>query len=176
MNPQVVIRRCRKEDLRTLEWDGLFTHHREIFEQTFDAQSAGDQLMLVAEVDGAPLGQGWIDLRQGRERRAGVIWAFRVHPGMHRRSIGTRLLLAAEEIIRAHGLCAAELYVEPTNLAARTFYEHHGYTAIRNVTQTYSYSTPDGDHREHCSELVEMRKELPGQCGNHRSSAGPSET
>ena len=160
MNGALTIRVCRRDDLRALEWDGLFSHNREIFERTFRQQLAGEQLMLLAEFEGAPVAQAWIDLRKGAVRRAGTIWGVRVHPRMQGDGVGTRLMRAAEESIVEHGLAAAEVAVERSNLAAHAFYERLGYRVTQPVEETYSYTTPEGEYCEHHLDLLEMRKEL----------------
>jgi ribosomal protein S18 acetylase RimI-like enzyme len=169
------IRICRSDDLRALEWGGLFTHHREIIERTYEEQLAGAQLMLVAECHHALVAQVWIDLRSGGVRAAGVIWALRVHPDSQRQGLGRRLMQSAEAAICDRGLMVAELHVETTNTAARTFYERLGYVVAGTVQQTYSYTTPWNAVQTHCLDLLEMRKELESVCRRRRSSAGPSE-
>ena len=112
MIQRVVIRRCRREDVRVLEWEGLFTHHREILERTYREQLSGHQVMLIADIDGAPKGQAWVDVRSGRQRGTAIIWALRLHPSVQRHGLATRLIAAAEDIARECGLRATELAVE----------------------------------------------------------------
>ncbi len=154
------IRRCRQDDLRKLEWDGLFTHHREIIERTWRQHRTGRQVMLVAEAGGAPVAQVWIDLARARSRRTAIIWALRVHPALQGRGIGTRVLREAETVIRRRGFAAAELVVENGNEHAQRLYKRLGYREARRLGQSYHYTTPDGHVREHRLDLVEMVKEL----------------
>jgi ribosomal protein S18 acetylase RimI-like enzyme len=156
------IRVCRRDDLRALEWDGLFTHHREIVENTYRDHVEGRQVMLVGEIDGAPLAQAWVDLTRRAARRAGFVWAMRVHPRLQGCGIGQRVMAAAERAIADRGLEASELVVESENHRARRFYERLGYASVGAASETYSYSTPDGQEVEHHLHLVEMRKELAG--------------
>ena len=44
----VTIRACREEDLRSLEWFGLFATHRSWFDETFRRQESGEVQVLVA--------------------------------------------------------------------------------------------------------------------------------
>lgn len=160
MRSVIRIRRCRRRDLAALEWDGLFTHHRAIIERTYREQRAGRQLMLVADVDGVPRAQAWIDLRAARDRTAGVIWALRIHPSIQQRGLGARLLQAAEAELRARGFRAAELAVEPANARARRLYARAGYVEVGRTASSYDYTTPEGVYCRHELRLIEMRKEL----------------
>ena len=162
MIDRMEIRRCRREDLRALEWDGLFTHHREIIERTFAEQTNGMQVMLVGALDGQPVAQAWIALgaRTRRKRRAGTLWAVRVHPRLRGRGLGQRLVTSAERTALEHGLDQLDLVVEHTNAAGRAFWERLGYEPIGPVSQHYSYTTPDGRAVTHHLQLVEMRKDL----------------
>ena len=56
----ITIRQCVEADLPLLEWYGLFSHHREIFHATFERQKRGQNVMLVADLRGFPVGQAWI--------------------------------------------------------------------------------------------------------------------
>lgn len=168
-----LIRTCRSEDLHALEWDRMFHHHREIFERTFAEHLAGRQVMLVADVNGAPIGQAWIDLFEARARMAGLIWAVRVHPAFHGRGLGTMLLQRSERVIRAHRLTAAELVVETSNDTARRLYERCGYSVTNRQLQTYSYKVPGSGLYEHELDVFQMRKELTPEWVVRPSSAGP---
>ena len=80
------------------EWFGLFTDHREMILAAYDGQERGEALMLVAETQGFPVGQVWIDLTLERVDATGVLWAVRVFPTLQNRGIGTRLMVAALDI------------------------------------------------------------------------------
>ena len=160
MTRRPVIRKCRSEDVRALEWEGLFTHHREILERTYREQLHGEQVMLVADLDGALVGQVWVDLRSERHRDTAMIWALRTRPSHERCGVATQLLAAAEAIAREHGFRATELAAEVANTRARRLYQRRGYNSTERVTQTYSYTTPDGVFCQHCLDLIKMRKVL----------------
>ncbi|HEU4649160.1 MAG TPA: GNAT family N-acetyltransferase [Gemmatimonadales bacterium] len=157
----VTIRRCTEQDLPDLEWYGLFTPHREIIRAAYDAQCRGDGLMLVAEVNGFPAGQVWIDLARYRAQRIGVLWAVRVYPFLCSLGIGRELVVAAEQWLHAHGYVGAELGVEPDNPDARRLYERLGYVVCRRARAAFSYTPPRGDApiTVEFDELI-MRKRL----------------
>ena len=140
----VTIRLCRKGDLPALEWFGMFTDHREMILAAYASQERGEALMLVAEMQGFPIGQVWIDLTLEQEAATGVLWAVRVFPMLQNRGIGTRLMVAAEDVLRRRGCTAVELGVEKDNLPAKRFYERQGYRVVADTQDEYSYTTPGG--------------------------------
>lgn len=93
------------------------------------AQS-GEQAILVAEADGALIGQIWIDLVRRREEEVAVAYAFRVARPFRRRGIGSALLVAAERLAAALGFRRLEVGV--TGESARLFrmYQTRGYRRV----------------------------------------------
>jgi ribosomal protein S18 acetylase RimI-like enzyme len=140
----IVIRPCRAEDLPTLEWFGLFEPHRQIIRETFDRHRRGEVVMLVADVNGVPSGQAWIDARREGAGPAGVLWAVRVFPCLQNCGIGSRLIAAAEHVLRAHDCHFVEVQVEKDNPAARRLYERLGYQVFGERREDYHFTTPDG--------------------------------
>lgn len=156
----ITIRLCRKDDLPALEWFGMFTDHRALILAAYDSQERGEALMLVADTQGFPIGQVWIDLTQERVNATGVLWAVRVFPMLQNRGIGTRLMLAAEDVLRWRGCTAVELGVEKHNLAAKRFYERQGYRVVGDIQDEYSYTTPGGVLVRVPTEQWMLRKSL----------------
>jgi hypothetical protein len=74
---EIVIRPCVEGDLPALEWMGLYTHHRDIIRQAFEAQQRGDALLLLAIAADFPVGQVWIDFARKREDSIAFLWAVR---------------------------------------------------------------------------------------------------
>ncbi|HEU4628133.1 MAG TPA: GNAT family N-acetyltransferase [Gemmatimonadaceae bacterium] len=140
----VRIRRCREEDLPRLEWFGLFTHHRAIIREAFERQRAGDNVMLVGDAGGFPVAQAWIDLARLHAERVGLLWAVRVLPALQGLGLGSRLIGAAETVLRRLGYVAAEIGVEKENPGARRLYERLGYVVVREGREAYAYTTPAG--------------------------------
>jgi ribosomal protein S18 acetylase RimI-like enzyme len=140
----VTIRTCRRDDLPALEWFGLFAEHREIIRATFESQERGEAVMLVADINGFPAGQVWINLTLKKAEATGALWAVRVFPFLRNMGIGARLLVAAEELLRSRGFAGVELGVEKDNPHARRFYERHGYHVTGTARGEYQYTSPDG--------------------------------
>jgi ribosomal protein S18 acetylase RimI-like enzyme len=141
---EVVLRRARREDLRPLEWFGRYTPHREIIRSAFEAQERGENLMLLAEMNGFPIAQAWVDLERGAERGIGLLWAVRVLPPLRGLGLGSRLIRAAEAALRERGFRCAEIGVEKGNTAARRLYERLGYRVHRELEEEYEFTPPGG--------------------------------
>ena len=81
---------------------------------------------------------------------AGHVITIDVIPSARRSGVGSLLLLAAEERLRAAGSRAVGLETAVDNLAALSFYKRHGYSVIRTWPRYY----PNG------VDALVMNKEL----------------
>lgn len=156
----VRVRPCQMEDLSDLEWFGLYRHHREIFQDAFARHLRGENIMLVADLKGAPVGQAWVDLAKRQAEGIGYIWAVRVFPFLRRLGIGTLLMASAEDVIRERHLTIAEVGVEKDNPDARRLYERLGYRLQRDLREEYGYTTPDGVQAWHVVDQWLLHKHL----------------
>ncbi len=141
----VTIRHARCDDLRPLEWFGLMTPYRHILEKDFARAERGEVAYLVAEANHFPIGQVQVDLTRYALQGIGLIWALRVIPVMQGLSIGTKLIAAAENLLRARSFHTAQIGVEANNPNARRLYERLGYRIVREVNDPWSYTTPEGE-------------------------------
>jgi ribosomal protein S18 acetylase RimI-like enzyme len=116
--------------------------------------------MLVADVNGFPVGQAWVDLTKRRSEGIGYIWAVRVFPFLRGLGIGTRLMDAAEDVLRERGFLQAEVGVERSNVGAHRLYTRLGYLQHCELREEYSYTTPDGVHAQHVLDQWILRKRL----------------
>ena len=155
------IRRAHEGDLAPLEWCGMFTPHREIIRETWEATRRGEAEMLVAVANRFPIGQTWIDFSRYAAERIGLLWAVRVLPGLHRLGIGTRLLEAAERLVREREWGEVEVQVEPANTSAQRLYERRGYRVHDSIHEKLVYTRPDGTTVRSRLHLVRLRKNLP---------------
>ena len=156
----VSFRRCRESDLAALEWHGLFTAHRRIIRMAFLRQKRGRNLMLVADANGLPIGQIWIDWTRSRRPSTAMFWAFRVLPWFQGRGIGVKLLEFAEETVRRKKFRAVELGVEKHNLRAARLYERLGYKRVGELKEEFWSVQPDGRRIRHKLDEWLMRKQL----------------
>jgi ribosomal protein S18 acetylase RimI-like enzyme len=121
------IRPCGEDDLAALEWMGLFTPHRHIIREAFEAQQRGDALLLLAMARGFPIAQVWIDFARKRKQGIAVLWAIRTFYPLQRAGIGRRMVEAAERVLHEHGIRQAELEVDRDNSPALNFYRKLGW-------------------------------------------------
>jgi ribosomal protein S18 acetylase RimI-like enzyme len=140
----VVIRRCREDDLAKLEWFGAFAQDRLIFHEVFAQQQRGHVEMLVADVRGFPVGQAWLDFRRTADRDCPLIWALRVIEPLHRAGIGRRLVAQLEALAQARGERRLELAVEKHNAEALAFYQRLGWKGLGDRKWQFSSTTPEG--------------------------------
>jgi ribosomal protein S18 acetylase RimI-like enzyme len=158
----IAIRLCRADDLPALEWFGLFTEHREIIRETFESQERGEAVMLVADLNGFPAGQVWINLTLKKAEATGALWAVRVLPCLQNLGIGAHLMAAAEQLLIERGCTGVELGVEKDNPGARRFYERLGYRLTGIAQGEYQYVTPDGTPMSMPIDEWILRKDLIG--------------
>lgn len=89
--------------------------------------AGSDMIALLAE-DPA-VGVGLLTLRPNvwYEGPVGLLDELYVVPALRGRGLGSGLLRAAEQVVRARGGDVLEINVDGDDLAARRFYERHGY-------------------------------------------------
>jgi ribosomal protein S18 acetylase RimI-like enzyme len=91
--------------------------------------------LLVAERSGEPVGYAMVHLRGGSStwplgEQAGEIETLSVLPAARGLGIGTALLAAVHEELRAVGITELSLLVLPGNLSAIGFYERQGFNTF----------------------------------------------
>jgi len=140
----VTIRPAQADDLPKLEWFGLHTPHREILGNAFRMQERGTGAMLLAELNGFPVGQVCVDFVRKRHLGRATLWALRVFQPFRGLGLGSRLMRAAEGVVAANGGSVAELGVDRDNATVLAFYDRLGYVHCGTERGHFSYRTPDG--------------------------------
>lgn len=164
---EFIVRRLEERDLPALEWNGEFLHFRTLFRQTFEDMRLGTRLLLVMEhrPSGEIVGQIFLqwnssDPRFADGQRRGYLYSLRVKPAFQRHGLGTRLMDAAEEILRQRGMDTASIGVEKTNRDARSLYERQGYRIIAEDPGCWSYIDHLGKRQEVSEPAWLMEKKL----------------
>jgi len=89
---------------------------------------------LAAEVDGRIV--GFVVMDRDRHFRGHVI-TIDVLPEARRSGLGSRLMVAAEERLRALGCSVVFLETAVDNAAALLFYKRHGYSIVQTIPRYY---------------------------------------
>jgi ribosomal protein S18 acetylase RimI-like enzyme len=122
----------------------MFSRYRKLFLKQYERHEKGENVILVAELNGFPIGRLWVDLEKRRQDSTGVLWAFAVLPPLQNLGIGTRLMTAAEGVLRSQGFRIAEIGAEKDNPGARRLYERLGYRVIGDNLEEWDVTTPEG--------------------------------
>jgi ribosomal protein S18 acetylase RimI-like enzyme len=92
---------------------------------------------------------------------AGRIWQLVVHGALQSCGIGTILINAAEQRVRARGLQRVELGVEDSNPRARALYERLGYRAYGREPDSWNEVSADGTIIRYDTVVTLLGKEFP---------------
>ncbi|GAA2749728.1 GNAT family N-acetyltransferase [Kitasatospora cinereorecta] len=153
------VRDLTPADLAACGWAGSVTHLRQVAVELGRASVGHVDYLAVCTAVDLPVAIGGVDYRAAPG--AGVLWQLAVVPALQSCGLGTLLIRAAEERIRARGLRRAELAVEEGNPRARALYERLGYAAFDRRPEAWDEEAPDGSVRRYETVCVLMRKELP---------------
>lgn len=147
---EVVIRLVREEDLSALEWDGEYSHFRNVFLQAWQRFQKGLSVLWVAELpDIGIIGQVFIQLICDRHELAdgktrAYLYSFRVRPAYRGRGLGSRILQTVEDDLRRRGFRYVTLNVGKENRLAQKMYKRHGYQIVAHEPGNWSYIDDKG--------------------------------
>jgi ribosomal protein S18 acetylase RimI-like enzyme len=157
---RVRVRPARESDLAEMEWEGEFTHFREVYRQTYARSLEGRTLMWVAELPGIGLvGQVFVQLDG---RRPAYVHGFRVRPEFRNQGLGADLMDVLESDLAQRGVRRVTLNVVETNAGARRFYERRGYRAVARDPGRWSYVDQHGEVRDVDEPGWRMEKRIAG--------------
>jgi ribosomal protein S18 acetylase RimI-like enzyme len=161
--PEIVmpltVRELAPEDLPSCAWSGTATHLASIARALDRAQHSEVEYLAACPPSGLPVALSGIDY--AKTPGAGTLWQLTVHAALQSCGIGTILIRAAEQRIRARGLHRAELGVEDSNPRARALYDRLGYLAYGREPDSWDQEAPDGTITRYDTTVTLMRKELP---------------
>ncbi len=164
---EFIIRPLREDELPALEWDGEYTHFRNLFRQSFEEMQLGQRVMLIAHEaeTGALAGQVFVQFISGDPKYAdgasrGYLYALRVRPAYQSRGLGRQLILAAEDHLRTRRMAVATIGVAKGNLRAQKLYERMGYEIVAEDPGRWTYVDHLGRMREVNEPSWLMAREL----------------
>jgi GNAT superfamily N-acetyltransferase len=126
-------------DIRPADHHGLEALIQELgqesfFRDRFARQLKRDGRLLVAWLDGRPIGDVYLWLEPAEEREihqhlhgVPLLTNLEIHPDHRERGYGTKLIEAAEQWLRGQGWVELALAVEVKNTRAHSLYVHLGY-------------------------------------------------
>ena len=155
----LTIRDLASGDLPSCAWSGSATHLASIARALDRARHGEVDYLAVCPPSGLPVALGGIDYV--KIPGAGTLWQLVVHGPLQSCGIGTMLIQAAEQRIRARGLRWAELGVEECNPRARALYERLGYLAYGREPASWDEDAADGSITRYETICTLMHKELP---------------
>jgi ribosomal protein S18 acetylase RimI-like enzyme len=155
----LTIRDLTAEDLPECAWSGSRSHLVSVAEALERARLGEVDYLAACPPSGLPVAIGGVDY--ARAPGAGTLWQLAVYGALQSCGIGTILINAAEQRIRARGLHRAELGVEEGNPRARALYERLGYVAYGREPDAWDEEAPDGSVSRYETMCTLMRKELP---------------
>jgi ribosomal protein S18 acetylase RimI-like enzyme len=152
----VAIRPAVESDLPKLEWGGQYAHFRDVYRRTFQEHQRHRRLMLVADLQGYPVGQiflqfssGDVSFADGRTRA--YLYSLRVMEPVQGLGLGTRLIQAAEDELRGRGFSWAVIAAAIENPGALRLYERLGYQVFSEDPGRWEYV----DHQGRLRTVVE---------------------
>jgi len=162
---KVVFRLAEKEDLPKLEWYGEFTHFRRVFQRAFEDQRSGRRLMLLADVNGWPIGQIFIQLETYDDfypdvSKRAYLYSFRVMDAFRNQGIGTALVRESEAILREREYLSVSIAVAKDNPGARRLYERLGFHVYSEDAGRWHYVDHEGRTRQVVEPVWLMEKDL----------------
>lgn len=145
------IREVTEADLPALEWDGEYTHFRNIYRRALIESKQGHRILLLAELKQAVIGQIFIHLHHDgfdltKELNA-YLYSFRVQDAYRNLGIGSLLLIHAEELLKEKGYLRTTISVAKENSDARRMYERHGYSICGEDRGEWSFLDHKGSLR-----------------------------
>jgi ribosomal protein S18 acetylase RimI-like enzyme len=161
--PEVVvpltIRDLTAEDLPSCAWLGSAPYLASVARALERARRGETDYLAVCPPSGLPVALGGADYT--KTPGAGRLQHLEVRAALRSCGIGTLLIQAAEQRVRARGLRRAELKVEECNPRARALYERLGYIACGREPASWDTEGADGSLSRYETVCTLMRKQLP---------------
>lgn len=154
----LTVRDLTTEDLPACAWAGTPTHLAGVAAAIERARLGEVDYLAVCPPSNLPVALGGVDYTQKPD--AGTIWMLSVQAELRSCGIGTVLIQAAEERIRARGRRRAELGVDEQSSRPRALYERLGYVAYGREPGGWNVEAPDGSVSRYDTMITLLRKEL----------------
>jgi ribosomal protein S18 acetylase RimI-like enzyme len=163
---KVLFRSLREEDLPQLEWDGEYTHYRQVYANAYRRSLNGLTLIWVAQIpENKIIGQVFVQLNSDRPELAdgssrAYLYAFRIRPEYRNLGLGSIFLTIVEEDIQNRGFTYLTLNVAKKNEDALRLYRRKGYKVVAHEPGRWSYTDHQGVMRHVIEPAWRMEKRL----------------
>jgi len=162
----ISFRTAIESDLVALEWNGAYSHYRQLYQEIFQSAQRGDAILWIADLeDVGIIGQLFVQLNSVRRELAdgasrAYLYAFRIKPSYRRNGIGSYMLSHVERRLLDRGFQYICLNVSRDNAAARELYERSGYRIIAAEPGYWHYIDDHGIRQYVHEPAWRMEKEL----------------
>lgn len=163
---EIVIRPLTKNDLPALEWDGQYTHFRNLF---LDLYKKIEKDMAKAWVavsrENRMIGQVFLQMTSERLELANgwdraYLYSLRVRPEYQNLGIGSKLIRVVEGTLLQMGFTQLTLNVARDNQAAIRLYQRLGFKIVADEPGVWSYPDHHGVWRTVSEPSWRMEKQL----------------
>jgi len=171
ISTRATIRQATHDDLSRLEWGGEFWRLRDHFRQTFEGQLAGRHLMLIADLNGYPVGRLFLQFAARNPAFAdgsarGYLYSLHVMAPLRGFGIGTHLMQTGESELADRGFTWATIAAAKNNPQAIQLYKRRGYHPFKADPGSWSYVDPDGIEHTVSEPCWVLRKRIAGIKGD----------
>lgn len=158
---RLTVRDLQPTDLGDLDWSGGSEHVRAMAAALQAGYAGGVDVLVVALANGRLVATGAVDFRPDAE--VGELTMLAVHEHLQSLGLGTRLVAALEERVRARGLSRSRLSVEHDNPRARALYLRLGYREVGGRVD--SWAVAGGRTYVTVAAILEhdLTRQAPGQ-------------
>jgi ribosomal protein S18 acetylase RimI-like enzyme len=163
---RVIIRRLEAGDLRSIEWDGEYTHLRQVYERAYQKSLVGITILWVAELPGRGIfGQVFLQLTSDRSDLAdgqnrAYLYSLRVKPAFRCMGFGSQLMEIAESTLIKMGYSKVTLTVAKINDLAIALYKRRGYQIVASEAGLWNYQDDKGKWQSVREPAWRMEKDL----------------
>ena len=143
--PSILIRELVFADLPGLEWDGEYTHFRNVYVDLFQRIQKGTAKAWVAvDQNQFMIGQVFLQLNSDRLELAdgwfrAYLYSFRIRPLYRNQGLGTQMLGVLENTLLKLKFARLTLNVARVNLDAIRLYKRCGFQIVAEEPGTWSY-------------------------------------
>ena len=141
----LTVRHLVQSDLPALEWEGEYSHFRQVYQISYERMLEGKTTMWVAETPSTGvLGQVFIQMDSERLELANGIdraylYSFRVKAPYRNLGIGSRIMDVVETDMLQKGFYWITLNVTKDNPRAQSLYRQRGYIIVAEEPGNWTY-------------------------------------